>query len=302
MQLHQDRLMGLLRLVILFVTSLGIFAQASEKEALPNRIVIALKPDKNPDEMLAEKKALESFLSVKLGRPVEVIIPLSSAVILEGFSNGTIDLGYLGPTDLINGLDQNVADLLLAGEIEGKTFYESYWVTLKGKSYKSIDDLRGKPVAFASKTSTSGFVIPLWDLHKKGLISDRGKPEEFFGEGNIWFGSGYVSAIERVLNGDAEAAAVSSYVLDGGKHLDTEKRVRLKRITVQGPVPTHAIAVRSSLSPEARATLRQGLEAFNEPLNQNLRDRVFTSKLVAVDSNRHLSSLREALRLAKSAW
>ena len=45
------------------------------------KIVIALKPDKNPDQMIAERESLEKYLSEKLGRPVEVIIPLSAAVI-----------------------------------------------------------------------------------------------------------------------------------------------------------------------------------------------------------------------------
>ena len=107
-----------------------------------------------------------------------------------------------------------------AGEIDGKTSYKSYWVTLKEKPYQSVKDLQGKPIAFSGKTSTSGYVIPLWDLRQKNLISDSGKAEEFFGAGNVWFGSGYVSAVERVLNGDAEAAAVSYYVSGQGQASD----------------------------------------------------------------------------------
>lgn len=57
--------------------------------------MIALKADKNPDQMMAERDSLEKFLSAKVGKPVEVITPLSGAVINEGFSNGTIDIGYL---------------------------------------------------------------------------------------------------------------------------------------------------------------------------------------------------------------
>jgi phosphonate transport system substrate-binding protein len=164
-----------------------------------------------------------------------------------------------------------------------------------------VADLRGKPIAFSSKTSTSGYVIPLWDLHQQGFVSTNGNAEEFFGKGNVWFGSGYVSAIERVLSGDAEAAAVSYYVLDKDQHLSVEQRAKLKRLAAQGPVPTHVIAVRASLGEPERQALRQALEALNEPAQQALRDRVFTSKLVRVDAEKHLASLRAALRLAQSA-
>lgn len=257
------------------------------------KLVVALKPDKNPDQMQQEREALSKFLSERLGRPVEVIIPLSAAVINEGFANGTIDVGYLSATDLVNSKDG--AELLLAGEINGKTTYQSYWLALKDKPYKSVEDLRGKPVAFASKTSTSGYIVPLWDLRKKNLISESGNAEEFFGTGNVFFGTGYVSAVERVLNNEAEAAAVSYYVLDENKHLSEEQRGKLKKIAEQGPVPTHVIAARKTLSASEKAELKKAILAMNDEANQALRDKVFTSKLVETDQEKHLAGLREAI-------
>jgi phosphonate transport system substrate-binding protein len=269
---------------------------AFASEAKPvEKFVVALKPDKNPEVLRAEKGQLSAFLAEKLGRPVEVIIPLSATVILEGYANGTIDLGYLSATDLVNARTRGVADLLLAGEFsDGRTAYDSYWVVKKDSPHASIADLRGKPVAFASRTSTSGFVVPLFDLQQRGLLGPDADPAGFFGAGNVFFGVGYVSAIERVLAGDAEAAAVSYYVLDQDKHLTAGQRARLKVIARQGPVPTHAIAVRTALSPIVRDRLRQALETLNEPASQALRDRVFTSRLVRVETNAHVAPLREA--------
>jgi phosphonate transport system substrate-binding protein len=261
------------------------------------KVVIALKPDKNPDQMMQERKTLSEFLSSKLGKPVEVIVPLTSAVILEGMANGTVDLGYLSATDMINARNKNIAEILLAGEIEGNNWYKSYWVSLKEKPYDGVADLRGKPIAFSGKTSTSGFLIPLWDMKQKGLL-DKADAESFFGKGNVWFGTGYVSAIERVLNGEAEAAAVSYYVLDKDKHLTVEQRAKLKKVAEQGPVPTHVIAIRSSLPPNDREALRKALDSMNDAANATLRDNVFTSKLVPVDAEKHLGPLRDALNFA----
>ena len=132
-------------------------------------------------------------------------------------------------------------------------------------------------------------------MKQKGLL-DKADAEAFFGKGNIWFGTGYVSAIERVLNGEAEAAAVSYYVLDKDKHLTVEQRAKLKKVAEQGPVPTHVIAIRSSISAGDRETVRKAVEAMNEPANTTLRDNVFTSKLVPVDAEKHLGPLRDALK------
>jgi phosphonate transport system substrate-binding protein len=273
--------------------------RAASPETL-SKVVVALKPDKDPDAMIAEREQLSKYLSKALGKPVEVIVPLSAAVILEGLSNGTIDLAYLSATDMLNAINEKTASILLAGEIDGKTSYKSYWVTLKEKPYQSIADLKGKPIAFSNKTSTSGYVIPLWDLRQKNLVSDSGKAEEFFGAGNVWFGSGYVSAVERVLNGDAEAAAVSYYVLDKDKHLTAEQRQKLRRLAEQGPVPTHVIAIRSGISDAERIALRHALLAMDKE-DSDLRDRVFTSRLVEVDAGAHLGSLKESIALAKRA-
>src|SRR5690606_37981449 len=193
---------------------------AATPEFSLKKVVVALKPDKNPELMLQEKQALEAFLTARLGRPAEVVIPLSAATIHGGLANGTIDLGYLGATDMVNAASRKVASILLAGPFaDGRTPYDSYWVVKKDAPYQSIADLRNRPVAFASKTSTSGFIIPVADLRARGLIGEDGNLETFFGRNNLYFGVGYVSAIERVLAGEAEAAAVSYYVLDLDKHL-----------------------------------------------------------------------------------
>jgi len=265
-------------------------------------LVLALKPDKNPEALLAEKQVLERFLGERLQRPVKVIIPLSASVIIEGFANGTIDLGYLSATDLARAKKLGSARLLLAGEFpDGKTSYRSYWLTLRDRPYTEIAQLRGKPVAFASKTSTSGFVVPLWDLRQRGLVSERGRPEEFFGAGNVFFGVGYVSAVERVFAGEAEAAAVSDYVFDRDKHLSAEQRAKLKVVQSQGPVPSHVIAVRASLPDTERAAVQAALLAFNDSANTALRDRLFTTKLVVTSEEQHLAALTEALALAERA-
>lgn len=302
MKLPARRLAGRLLLAVVCLASPAVRAAAGPASGtLPAKIVVALKPDKNPDQMLAEKRALEAFLAEQFGRPAEVVIPLASATILEGFANGTVDLGYLSATDMVHARDRGLADLLLAGEIAGRNWYESYWVALRDKPCQGVADLRGRPVAFASRTSTSGYVVPLWDLRQRGLIGPQGRAEDFFGAGNVWFGSGYVSAIERVLQGEAEAAAVSYYVLDLDKHLTAGQRARLRRIASQGPVPTHVIAVRASLPPAACEALRAGLLELNQPAHAALRDKVFTSKLVVTDAAAHLGSLKDALQLAVPA-
>jgi phosphonate transport system substrate-binding protein len=282
--------------------ALVVLSWVSVLQAEPSRpvslakVVMALKPDKDPDRMLAERKRLGAALEKEFGKPVEVIVPLSAAVILEGLKNGTIDLAYVSATEMATMRDEGAGSLLLAGEIKGRPYYTSYWLSLKEKPYASVEDLKGLPIAFSSRTSTSGYLVPMVDLRKKGLISEKANPEEFFGAGNVWYGSGYVTAVERVLSGEAEAAAVSYYVLDEDKHLTAEQRAKLKKVTEQGPVPTHVIAVSSRVSAEDRAVLKAGLLALkNAP--DAVDESVFSAKLIEVDEKEHLAPIDAAREL-----
>ena len=73
---------------------LNLTGQVGPAELSLEKVVIALKANKNPEKMLAEKEALESYRAAKLPRGVEVLIPTDSSVVVESVRNGTLDLGY----------------------------------------------------------------------------------------------------------------------------------------------------------------------------------------------------------------
>ncbi len=295
MRHFNTQLIMILGLGLLLTACGGQSGEDAAEGALQN-IVIALEPDKDPDQILADQQALRRYLAETTELPVDVIIPMSSAVIREGLRNGTIDVAYVNSTVAVRLQDAGIAELLLATEIEGRPYYQSYWLGLADSPFQSVEDLRGRPIAFSSRTSTSGYIIPTWDLHKRGLIDLESGPEGFFGEGNVSYGVGYVSAVERVLQGRADAAAVSYYVFDKDKHLSLDQRQRLKVIGSQGPVPSHVIVVRSAIGQEAIAELRRVIREMNGNA-PDLRDRVFGAPLIEVNPEEHFAVTREALQV-----
>ena len=278
---------------------LAIFAATLIAADQP-RLVIALKPDKNPEAMAGERGELSRLLAAAIGRDVEVIVPTSAAVISTGLANGTIDAAHVASTDFakeaIDPAKPGSARVALAVQVHGKTTYNSIWLTLADKPYTGIAQLAGKPVAFASRTSTSGCIVPLYDLQQQGLITAGGSPGDFFGASNVFYGTGYVSAVERVLDGSAEAAAVSDYVFAGDKHLKPEQKSRLRVLASQGPVPTHVLVIRSALPAAEGASLAKAIAG----LEAGLRDRVFGGPLVEVDEKAHLAPIRAALAAVKA--
>jgi len=266
----------------------------SKPRALPE-LVFSLKPDKNPDAMIAERESLQKFLSQILDRKVRVIVPQSAAVIIEGFKNSQIDLAFIGSVDMLEAKNKKSAEILAAVSFNGKTSYESYWLTSKDKSYQSLADLKGSPVAFASRTSTSGYLIP-WDaMIQAGQLSQGQNPEIFFGRSNVLFGSGYVSAVQMLFAGRAEAAAVSDYVFLTDSYLSKVEKSKLRILQKQGPVPTHVLAMRKSLSPDEKQQLTKIVSTLNLKENNLLRDKLFNSELVSVNEDEHLAPTKQAL-------
>ena len=296
------------RLRILFlVFTLCVFSCGGPDSDLPSeennkalslkKVVIALKANKQPASMLVEKQDLEAYLSEELQRPVEVMIPSDSSVVVESFRNGTLDLGYLSSTDAARNLSQETADILLVHLKNGQPHYQSIWLSKKNKEYNSIDELEGKPVAFASRSSTSGYLIPTWDMMKKGLIGSQNSLTDFFSL--TLYGTGYVSAVEKVLSGEVEAAAVSDYVFKGNnKYLDDSQKAQLRIVQEQGPVPAHTLCARSTLSKSDRKILQDALLSMNQE-NPELRDRIFNGELIIVNQDEHLEVTREALEFQK---
>ena len=297
-----NTLITYLKLSLLVTISLLLACSQQSDEAAAStvkKIIVALEPDKDPDAMLEDRAALESYLSETTGKPVEAIVPMSSAVIYEGLRNGTIDLAYLSATAAAKLIEQDIIDILLAELIDGKPYYQSYWITLKDAPYQNIAELKGQPIAFSSRTSTSGFLIPVWDLYTQGLIDLENGPEGFFGEGHVFYGTGYVSAAERVLRGEALAAAVSYYVIDKDKHLNKAQRERLRMLDSQGPVPSHVIVVRKNLSGLDQTALQAALLEMNKQAS-SLRDRIFGAELAPAKAETHLQTTLEALEISRT--
>ena len=168
---------------------------------------------------------------------MEVIIPTDLGVVVESFRNGTLDLGYLSSTDAAK-LSQTPPDCSCISKT--KPHYNSIWLS-KRISLIKHHRTQGKPVAFASRSSTSGVLIPTWDLVQQGLVGPDVALTDYFSQ--TIYGNGYVSAVEKVLSGEVEAAAVSDYVYKGdNKYLSDAQKAQLKIVQEQGPVPAHTLS------------------------------------------------------------
>lgn len=270
-------------------------AEPSEKKVEKiEKLVFAFQPQENPEALTPNAKKLAEYLGTKIGIKSDVFMPTSYAAVVEALRSKNADVAYFSGWPYL--IAHNTADveLLVAEERDGKPFYYSQWYVLKDSPIKSLADLKGKPVAFTSPSSTSGYLFPMAKVIEEGHLKTGQDPKEFFGE--VLFAGGYQAALKSLVNGKVEAAAASDYAFD--RYLDESERAKVRVLIKQGPAPTHGIAVRKDLPQDVKDKIKAALLSLNEDKNKDLLKSVYgATKLVERGHDEHVQALDKAQKL-----
>lgn len=172
--------------------------------------------------------------------------------VIQALAANQIEFAFLGSpayAAAYTATDGGVAPLLTSQQNDGSTGYYSVVVVRCDSGYKTIDDLKGKILAFADPDSTSGYNVPYYNLVQQGCV-----PEEFFAA--VPFSGSHEAGVVGVANGQFDAAA--TYINNDVNGIP--QRMETKGMIQQGEI------CRIWQSPEitsgpftARADLPQGL-------------------------------------------
>ncbi|MEZ2248957.1 MULTISPECIES: PhnD/SsuA/transferrin family substrate-binding protein [unclassified Microcoleus] len=308
---------GLLLLGGLAANTMGIgqkaIAQQTPKgdrdlraQAPINRIRIVFANRRDATDLQNKANQVAAILSKAMGIPVEAVIGDETAAV-EALRANRADVAFVAGRAALKAEQLAKARMYLAevrSDYSGGNTYDSVFVVRqdsplrpKGSAKQTLEQLKGKKIAFTSRTSGSGFIFPVGELVGQGLVSGPDRLESFFG--NVTYGDGYGSALQAVLKGQAEVAAVSEYALlppwitaAEGKQL---------RVLQQVPgVPAHGIVIDDRIPAPMREKLINAFLTMNEPTNNSLFRSLYNSqKLVKVDHNTHLATLSQALKRAQ---
>jgi phosphonate transport system substrate-binding protein len=147
-------------------------------------------------------KPFADYLEKKLGVKVEVFTASDYAGIVQALSSGQIHLGRMGGAAYAAGyIDSKggIEPLVMNVEPNGGKGYHSVLIVKADSPYKSIDDLKGKTLAWADPNSTSGFLVPNASLRDAGI-----DPQKFFGR--TLFSGGHEQSVIGVLKGNFDSA------------------------------------------------------------------------------------------------
>lgn len=222
---------------------------------------MAVTPSNIPTELFKASEAFGAELGKKLGMSIKIYMPTDYVGVVEALRNKTADIAFVHPAGYVFANREAKAQIVAVDVWHGKTSYTSRIFVRKDSGFKSVEDLRGKTIAFADPASTSGYVYPMVLLMKKGLVKNR-DPKTFFKE--AMFAGTHEAALLALLNGSVDA--VASFDLAPQQYLKEKARVdRLTFLAETDPIPEAGMVVREGLDPALVKKLQDALMAFNAP-------------------------------------
>jgi phosphonate transport system substrate-binding protein len=297
------------------LTATGIVAKAflppvntqvatSDRIAQANPLRIAFPTRAGKTDLQKDANAVAAFLSQTLGKPVEAIVSDETAAV-EALRANKVDVAFLSSRPAIKAKQLANAELYLAevrANYSGGHTYKSVFVVPSDSPLKSGTDkatlaqLKGKRMAFTSPTSGSGFIFPVGTLVNNGLVPNRDRLNGFFGQ--VTYGGDYSKALQAVLRGQADVAAVSEYALKD-PYITAAEGQKLRVLYATAGVPAHGIAIDDDVSLIDRNKLIEALLQLNQAKNNKLLQNLYNStKLLKVDHESHLQPMQQAMKKA----
>ncbi|WP_181782804.1 phosphate/phosphite/phosphonate ABC transporter substrate-binding protein [Pseudonocardia pini] len=187
----------LLALATAVLAAAGCATPASSADtAAPATLKMGLPPGEAAPDLVDRFQPVADLIAKGAGRPVEVTKTSDYLAIVEAMRSGLLDVAVFSPfpTPLAEEV-ANVTPLVVA---KG-TPYNSVFVCRTDRGIESIEDIRGKKVAFVDPGSTSGNYIPKLLLKRAGIDPETDVQGTYAG--------GHDSAELAVKQGSVDCAA-----------------------------------------------------------------------------------------------
>jgi phosphonate transport system substrate-binding protein len=192
----------------LFLVTLLVFVEAPLSQESGNKAVVAklrvgVLPDVSHEVIQKRNLALFQYLTEETGINIQYIKVDKYNDLLEAFHEKNIDLAWFGGYTFAKAHLQDKAIPLVMRDVDLK--FTSYFLVKANHPANSISDFKNKVLAFGSRFSTSGYLMPRYFLSQENII-----PEKFFSE--IRYSGKHDTTVKWVRDGTVDLGVANSKV------------------------------------------------------------------------------------------
>src|SRR2546427_8673710 len=279
-----------------FTLAIAVLACASparSARAADKPLHLVLTPSQKPTDRLATGEEFGRVRGGRAGVPVRVAVASDYAAVIEALRNRTADLAFVHPGGYVLASREAKARILVRNLWHGKSAFTSRIYVRKESGIKSVEELRGKTMAFVDPASSSGYIYPMVLLIQRGLVKNR-DPKTFFKE--VVFSGAHDASIRALLNGHVDA--IASFDPAREQYLeDPVERERVTWVAETEHIPEAGIAARAGLDPATFARIRAALLQIHGPAYAPLLKRLYEIDGFAPAEDREYDPVRAAMDL-----
>jgi len=245
---------------LIMLTGASLISLPVPAIAQSNPLRLAFIPQENPDKLLGDIEAITSWLSTEIGVPVEGFVTIDHAAAVEALRNGDADISFMGALPFVLAEKEIGAVPLLSEVYRDAPSYTGRVFVRRDSGFQTLADLEGRDIAFADPISESGYMYPLAEFERAGVIAGPEAAEDFFGR--IFFAGGYQQAMQAMAEGLVDAAGASQYA---DLLLTPEQQSQVTWIAESEAIPSHVVIARPELGAGIRARFVNAMMKLNMP-------------------------------------
>jgi len=218
----------------------------------PLRIML-VPSDTGADNIADDFRPVFNAIQQVYGLHFDIKVGSSFAAVVEGMCNEQVDIAWLGVVTLYQVVSRGCGEFLALDVKKGKSIYYSGTFVRSDSTITSLNDLKGKSVAFGDVNSTSSFNFPVAMMIDAGLDPARDL-------GKVIMAGSHTNALAALRENRVDAACASFNVFEKSVQkgfIDPEK---IRVLAKSEPIPVPPMGMHVNLSPEIKSLLK---EAFN---------------------------------------
>ncbi len=228
--------------------AIGFYAFAIPRVQPVDEIRVGVLPDQDPDRLRQRYAPLLEHLANRSGLPTRLVLPVDYEDLVDRFGRGEIDLAYFGGLTFVQAQATHGARPLVMRAID--TRFTSWFLVRQELAHLELGDFAGRRLAFGSRLSTSGHLMPRHFLQSRWQID----PDSFFGR--IEYSGAHDKTALMVRAGEVDLGVANSAIvrkmLDDGRLGQNDLHV----LWQTPPYPDYVWAVPARLDNDLETKLR----------------------------------------------
>ena len=254
----------------IFVFSIVGCTAKTETKKEEKVIKMGFVPLKNSEKLVEDLKPISDYLSERLGVKVEAFTASNYIGVVEGLCSGSVDFGIIPPFSSLLAQKQSSAKPILTSKGKtGKPGYTAELYVRKDSGIKSLQDVKGKKVAFVDPSSSSGYIYPGAMLVEAGLNLDKDISYQFSG--------GHDKSLQLLLNKDVDVIATFDGVEDRYAKDFPQAKTDIQKLATSDMIPGVMVTTSSKMDKELQEKLEKALrDVENDPKMKELFTKMFS--------------------------